>query len=126
MGENEFTAREIFEAFHAFKQLAQTKFSPKTSYRIAKIMSKLESEFKLIEDQRVALVKELGAPNESTGQYEIKSPEALSKFNLQFNELLDQNSISFDYQPIPLGLLGETNEFPPGIFVYLQRFFSDS
>lgn len=126
MGESEFTAREIFEAFHAFKQLAQTKFSPKTSYRIAKIMSKLESEFKLIEDQRVALIKELGAPSESTGQYEITDPDTKAKFFTQFNELLDQNSIHFDYQPIPLDLLGETNEFPPGIFVYLQRFFTDS
>ncbi len=75
---------EIYAAYMALGTLSNEKLPIKTSFGLAKLIIKLDSEFKAIEKIRLALVKEYG--NEKDGICSVP-PEKRDGFQAKLDEL---------------------------------------
>ncbi len=81
---------DIFLAQEPLKTLVEQKLPVMVSYKLAKLVMKLNEQFKVIEEVRNGLIKKYGTADEK-GQTLVKQDgENWTKFVAEFNELMAQ------------------------------------
>ena len=81
--------QQIWECGEAVSTLLKKELSNvKASYWIGRNAKRIESEFKALNEKRIALVKQYGVENEKTQNYEIPKDKQ-AEFAAKFEELLD-------------------------------------
>lgn len=98
-------------------KLLDTKLPVKTSYRISRVISKIEPEIKLFNQTRLELIKKHGKEDKETGQYNIPK-KSIEKFTKEINELLTQE-IEIDFDCVKIEELGDIT-IEPSILVSLD------
>ena len=84
------TNGDIFTAQEPLRKLIEQKFPVMVSYKLAKLVMKLNEQFKVIEEVRQGLIKKYGEANDK-GQTEVKQEsEKWIEFVSEFNELMAQ------------------------------------
>ena len=71
------------------KALLDLKFPIKVSYRLNRLVSKLQPELNLYDTKRNELVKEFGDAPQEDGTIKVTDPEKLAEFTKKLQELLD-------------------------------------
>lgn len=100
------TLQKIVNSIEQLNALQSHPLPAKTSYRIMRLVNKLDSIIKTFTAKRNELIKELGAENVETKQIAVK-PENLEKFNEKINEILSIEE-EVDFEPINPEDLGDT------------------
>ena len=86
------TNGDIYGAQEALRKLVGQKFPVMVSYKLSKLVMKLNEQFKVIEEVRNGLVKKYGETN-GKGQILVKTEsENFPKFVAEFDELMAQES----------------------------------
>ena len=81
---------DIFGAQEPLRKLIEQKFPVMVSYKLSKLVMKLNEQFKVIEEVRNGLIKKYGETDEK-GQTSVKPEgENFPKFVSEFNELMAQ------------------------------------
>jgi len=81
---------DIFTAQEPLKKLIEQKFPVMVSYKLSKLVMKLNEQFKVIEEVRQGLIKKYGEADEK-GNTQVKpEDENFPKFVEEFNELMSQ------------------------------------
>jgi hypothetical protein len=93
------------------KALQEVKFPVKVSYRIMRLVNKLQPELNTYETKRNELVKEFGEPADEKGDIRVTDPKKLVKFTEKLQELLSLD-IEVDFTPIKMEELGDVNVEP--------------
>ena len=84
------TNGDIFGAQEPLRAIMEQKFPVMVSYRLSKLVMKLNEPFKVIEEVRNGLIKKYGETDEK-GQTRVKEDgENFPKFVAEFNELMAQ------------------------------------
>lgn len=95
---------EIFVAREPLQKLMEQKFPVMVSYKLAKMVSKLNEQMKVIDDVRNGLIRTYGKPDKENPQ-QIAVPtdsKDYPKFIEEFNELMTQEvEIVFDKVKLP-------------------------
>ena len=82
------TNGDIFGAQEPLRKLIEQKFPVMVSYKLSKLVMKLNEQFKVIEEVRNGLIKKYGETDEK-GQTSVKpESENFPKFVEEFNELM--------------------------------------
>ena len=100
------TLEKIVNSVGQLEALQSHPLPAKTSYRIMRLVNKLNTIIKTFSTQRDAIIKELGAENVETKQVSVK-PENLEKFKEKINEILSIEE-EVDFEPISPEDLGDT------------------
>lgn len=81
--------KQIWECGEAISGLLKKELSNiKASYWIGRNAKRIESEFKVLNEKRITLVKQFGTENKKTKNYDIPD-DKLEEFNTKFKELLN-------------------------------------
>ncbi len=93
---------DVFLAREPLQKLMGEKFPVMVSYKLAKMVNKLNDQYKVIEDVRNGLIKTYGVADEK-GNVSVKPDgENWPKFVAEFNELMTQETeIVFDKVKLP-------------------------
>jgi len=84
------TNGDIFGAQEPLRKLIGERLPVKVSYSLAKLVKKLDEQFKVIEEVRMGLIKKYGETDDK-GQISVKPEgENFPKFVEEFNELMTQ------------------------------------
>jgi len=84
------TNGDIWGAQEPLKKLVEQKFPVMVSYKLAKLVTKLNEQFKVIEEVRNGLIKKYGETDDK-GTISVKQEgEGWTKFVEEFNELMSQ------------------------------------
>ena len=94
---------DVRNSLDSLKKLLGTDLPVKVSYKLSKIVKKVNSEIKELEDKRIELIKQYGELKDE--KIEVK-PENLVLFMSELQTLLDLE-IDLDIQPIKLDELGD-------------------
>lgn len=89
----------VVTAIPALKKLAACELTPKTLYKVSKLLAKLDKETEFFDANRNRLIRELGEETES-GKWEVKEANREAFFG-KVNELLD---IDIDEEITPITL----------------------
>lgn len=81
---------EIFNSAEPLKKLLDQKFPVKTSYGLAKLANKLNTQLTIIEDVRMGLIKKYGETDEKGRLSVNREGKNWSAFVAEFNELMEQ------------------------------------
>ena len=95
---------DIFMAREPLQKLMEQKFPVKVSYNLAKMVSKLNEQLKVIDDVRNGLIRTYGEPEKDNPQQVGIKPESknFTKFVEELNELLSQEiEVVFDKVKLP-------------------------
>ena len=101
---------EIVSSVDSLRALQEVKFPVKISYRIMRLVNKLDPILKSYNEKRDALIKELGEKNEE-GNFQVKDPEKLKLFAEKLSELLTTEE-EIDFVKINVEDLGEVSVEP--------------
>jgi len=109
---------DIFMVREPLQKLIEQKFPVMVSYKLAKLVAKLNEQFKVIEDVRMGLIRRYGKADEK-GNAQVKpEDENWPKFLDEFNELLEQEvEIVFDKVKLPNDF-----EIEPSVLIPLEKF----
>lgn len=109
----------ILEAKEPLKQLIEQKFPVLVSYKLVKLVNKLNEHYKVIEETRQGLVRTYGVKDERTGNIAVKQEDVnYPKFVSELNELLSQEvEIVFEKVKLP-----DTLEIEPSALLALEKF----
>lgn len=88
-----------------FAQLQEIKFPVKVSYKIKRLVDKLEPILKAYEANRNELVKEFGEEQENKS-FQVTDPEKLKLFYEKINELLTTEE-EIEFEKIKIDELGD-------------------
>ncbi len=95
---------EIFMAREPLQKLMEQKFPVMVSYKLAKMVSKLNEQQKVIDEVRNGLIKTYGKPDKDNPQ-QISVPQGgkdFPKFMEEFGQLMEQEiEIVFDKVKLP-------------------------
>ena len=81
--------QKILEGQQIIASLLDKKLPAATAFRLGRLVSKVDSELKLFDEQRMKIVQELGEElAEEPGKFKIKE-ENVEKFNEETKALLD-------------------------------------
>ena len=84
------TNGDIWGSQEPLRKLIEQKFPVMVSYKLAKLVKKLDEQFKVIEEVRTGLIKKYGETDDK-GQIQVKPDgENFPKFAGEFNELMSQ------------------------------------
>ena len=84
------TNGDIWGAQEPLRKLVGQKFPVLVSYKLSKLVMKLNEQFKVIEEVRNGLIKKYGETDEK-GNIQVKpDTENFAKFVAEFNELMAQ------------------------------------
>ncbi len=87
------------------RALQEVKLPVKISYRIKRLVDRLQSPLKTYEEKRNELVKEFGDEQEDK-TFAVKDPEKLKLFMAKFNELV-QVEEEIEFEKIKIDDLGD-------------------
>ena len=84
------TNEDIFQAQEPLRTLVGQKFPVLISYKLSKLVMKLNEQFKVIEEVRTGLIRKYGETDDK-GRVSVKQEsENFPKFVEEFNELMSQ------------------------------------
>ena len=89
----------------SFKKLLTANLPIKLAYSLSKSVKKLEGEVKIVEEQRIALLKKYGTSPDEKGNVTVL-PENIEFFVKDFNGLLEVE-VDIDITPVKLSELGD-------------------
>lgn len=101
---------DIVNETENLKTLQTMKLPIKVSYRIMRLINKLQSELTIYDTKRNELIKEFGEVNEE-GNYSVKDPEKIKEFTEKIKEVLEVE-IEIDFEPIDVEMLGDLQVEP--------------
>jgi len=84
------TNGDIFGAQEPLRKLIEQKFPVMVSYKLSKMVMKLNEQFKVIEEVRNGLVKKYGETDDKEQTSVKPEDENFPKFVVEFNELMAQ------------------------------------
>lgn len=91
--------------------LQNVKFPLLVSYKISRLVDKLNPDVTTFSEKKNALIKEIGEFNEETQEYTIKDPEKVKLFTGQIEELLKME-IEVDFEKIKIADCGNVEIEP--------------
>lgn len=103
------TLRELSPIVHSLNNFVQVPIPAKYSWRLSKVMKRLQSEVEEFNKSRAALFEKYGEEIDADNvgiegkQLRIKE-ENMDVFYSEFNELLSE-SITISFNPIPISLI---------------------
>ena len=101
---------DILSNAEPIKELQETKLPVKVSYRIMRLVNKIQPELDTYDVKRKQLIKEFGDINKD-GLLQVTDPKKLEKFTIQIQELLNIE-IDIDFQKIKVEELGDLTISP--------------
>ena len=81
---------DIFSAQEPLRKLIEQKFPVMVSYKLSKLVMKLNEQFKVVEEVRMGLIKKYGEADEKGNSQVKPEGENWAKFVEEFNELMAQ------------------------------------
>ena len=102
---------QIVNSTEDIKKLLEVKFPVKVSYRLGRLVNKLQPELTLYDAKRNELVKEFGDAPDEKGNIKVTDPEKLKLFMVKLQELLSVD-IDIDFEKIKIDTLGELSIEP--------------
>lgn len=102
---------QIVNSIESLNILIGTKFPAKVSYRLKRIVDKLDPILKTYNEKRNELITEYGTKDEETKNISVKDPEKIKLFMEKLNEILEVEE-EVDITPISAELLGDTEVEP--------------
>jgi len=121
--------KDIKTAETALSKIMMTPIEFKLSYRISRVMNKLVSEIKEIEDYRLKMVEKFGEKEKDkdgkeTGRLSVP-PEKYEDFNKEFTVYLD-GEVEIDTHPISYELLENSGvKLSPADLITLEKFIAE-
>lgn len=110
---------DLVSSVEQLKAIQEVKIPIKISYRIKRLIDKVESILKVYNDSRNELVKEFGDIDEKTKNISVTDPEKLKEFAIKLQELLNEED-EIDFDKIKIEDLGnitiEAKNLPTFIF----------
>jgi len=101
------TLTELKSMEQPLTKLLEEKLPAKVGFKLSKVLKDFSKELSELETQREKLIREYGELSEESNQISITSPEKLESFHKEFGDLLKEE-ITFDYNPISIDLLDNT------------------
>ena len=93
----------------------------KLSYKLSKILKKIDMEVQEIENTRVELVKKYGTSDEASGNIKVEEGENQEKFMSEYADLLNvETDINID--PISIDELPDSIKITPQQLAYIDKF----
>lgn len=122
---------ELLNARNALTTLANTELPAKLSYRVAKMLKKVEGEYEAYDTARLSALQTYAikdedgnfVPDKEGGQAATFEPDKRILFEQDIQTLLS-TMVEINEQPIPLELL-EKVELTPAHMVQLEAFLSE-
>ncbi len=99
------TLAEVKSLESSLSKIFNKDVNIKLAYRLGKLLKRLSEEMKMLEENRIKLVKKYGEEDEETKQLSVP-PEKTQEFYNEFNELM-QIEIDVDFEPVPLEQFGD-------------------
>lgn len=113
----EVSLREIVESIPTFQEISQKEINIRTSFKIARIMQALETEYKTFSEMREAMLQKYGEKDEAgqlkvteEGNYSIKQ-DCIVEFNSEISNLLS-TTVQLNVSSISLNELEELTISP--------------
>lgn len=98
---------EVVNSIEQIKALQEVVFPVKISYKISRLVNKLNPELSTYDETRNKLIKEYGEVNSETKMLEVKDPENIKMFLEKINEVLS-TEIELDwFEKIKISELGD-------------------
>ena len=114
------TLNDVVSNLENIKALQDIKFPVKVSYKIMRLVNKLNPIYTIYEEKRNALVKEYADAPDEQGNVRVTDPEKLKLFSEKLKELLETTD-DVDFEPISVTELGnvevESKLLVPFIFI---------
>ena len=98
---------QIVNSIESLNVLVDTKFPAKVSYRLKRIVDKVNPILKTYNEKRDELITEYGTKDEVSGNMSVTDPEKIKLFMEKLNEILEVEE-EVDITPIPSEFLGDT------------------
>lgn len=107
---------QILDSQQGLKNLNETKLPVKVSYKIAKMIDRMQSPLRDYEEKRIALIKKLGKEDKEKNQWEVL-PENLAEYQKEMQVLLNTDirlsySDNNELEKIKLDELGDVSLEP--------------
>ena len=112
----------LIKSLNSLKVLCSLKIPVKTSFKLSRLMKKINEEVTIYEELQKKLVDEYGVIGDDK-EFKVVSvgSEHYEKVNLELNEILD-TEIEFDFEPINIEELGNI-EIEPAHLHSLEHLF---
>ncbi len=104
----------IVNSTEQIKSLLEIKLPVKISYKIKRLVDKLNPILKAYEDKRNELVKEFGEQNED-GSFQVKDGAKVKEYITKLTELLEVEEEIDWFEPIKIEELGDVQIEPKNI-----------
>lgn len=99
-------AAEVMNAMMAAQAIAQKPMPAKAAYWVARLIAKLEGEFKTIQTQRNALIQKHAG--EGRQMIDADDPERVQAFIAEFQPILE-SEIEVNAEPLKIDVFGDCN-----------------
>ncbi len=115
---------DVFLSREPLQKLIKERLPGMVSYKIAKLVIKLNDEFRAIEEVRLSLVNRLGKDDGKGGKSVPEGTPEYAKFVEEFNELMKQE-VEIDLNEkikLPEKVDGKDLQIEPEILILLDKF----
>ena len=109
--------KEIINSTEQIKSLLEVKLPIKVSYRLMRLIDKLQPELKIYDDKRNELVKEFGTKQEN-GDMKVEDPKKLEEFSKKMVELWDVE-VDVDFDKLKIDEMGDVNIAPKDLVSFI-------
>jgi len=117
--------KDIKDAEEGLTKILLTPMEFKLSYNIERILNKVVSQVKVIEDVRMGLVGKYGSKDKTKNDRVAVLPEKYEAFNKEFIKYLEKES-DIDVKLIPYELLERSNiKLSPADMMALRKFIAE-
>jgi hypothetical protein len=110
---------DVYVSVGVLNKILDTELPVNVSYKMMKLVNKLNDELKTIEEQRIKLVKKYSTEEQGTVAEDNKN-----KFLQEFSTLLD-TEIDLEWDKIPLKVLDNTLKLSVNDITKVQYIFSE-
>jgi len=119
----------VVQSMETWRKLASINMKPKIAYQILKYVKLVTADFNIVEEQRVALIRELAEEKDGEIKIEAETPE-WNEYVRRFNEILAVESelelLDVDFEVV-IDALGDTEEVVSvSDLAILEPFFKNS
>ncbi len=119
----------IIQSMDVWRKLAGINMRPQIAYQILRYTKLITDEFKIIEDQRVALLRDITGEKKGDVQLEMDTPEG-REYIQKFNEILGIESelelIDMDFETAITALENTEEVLSVSDLAILEPFFKSS
>jgi len=97
---------DIVSSIEGVKQLQEINFPVKVSYRLMRLVNKLQTELNSYEEKRIDLIKKYGDAPDEKGAINVTDPEKIALFRKDLQEIFDLE-VDIDFEPIKIDDAGD-------------------